>query len=39
MAAELTWQVIVLEQDAVLQSLMPALNLAPSHGMIGRAVD
>lgn len=32
---EMTRHVLVLKQDAVLQSLMPALNLL-SYGMIGR---
>ena len=33
---EVTWQVVVFEQDAVLQGLMPALDLALGLGMMGR---
>ena len=36
---EITRQVIVLEQDAVLERLMPALDLALGHRVIGRAAD
>ena len=36
---EVTWQVVVFEQDAVLQRLMPALDLALGHGVIGRAAN
>ena len=36
---EVARQVVVLEQDAVLQRLMPALDLALGHGVIGRAAD
>jgi hypothetical protein len=36
---EITGQVIVLEQDAVLQGLVPALDLALGLGMEGRAPD
>jgi DNA-binding transcriptional LysR family regulator len=36
---EITRQVIVLEQDTVLERLMPALDLALGHRMIRRAAD
>ena len=36
---ELAGQVVVLEQDAVLQGLVPALDLALGLGMAGRAAD
>ena len=36
---EVTWQVVVFEQDAVLQRLMPALDLALGHGVIGHAAN
>src|SRR5208337_4233698 len=36
---EFAWQVIVLEQDTVLERLMPALDLALGHRMIRRATD
>jgi len=36
---EIARQVIVFEQDAVLERLMPALDLALGHRMIRRAVD
>src|ERR1700680_2756430 len=32
-------QVVVLQQDAVLQRLVPALDLALGHGVIGSAAD
>ncbi len=34
---ELAWQIVVLEQDTVFQSLVPALDLALCLGMAGRA--
>ena len=36
---EIAGQVVVLEQDAVLESLVPAFDLALGLGMIGRAAD
>ena len=36
---EIAGQVVVLEQDAVLERLMPALDLALGLGMVGRAAD
>ena len=36
---EIAGQVVVLEQDAVLERLMPALDLALRLRMIGRAAD
>ena len=36
---EVAGQVVVFEQDAVLQRLVPALDLALGHGVIGRAAD
>ncbi len=36
---EIAGQVIVLKQDAVLQGLMPALDLALGLGMVGGATD
>ena len=36
---QVSWQVVVFEQDAVFQSLVPALDLALRLGMIGRAAD
>ena len=36
---EVAGQVVVLEQDAVLQSLVPALDLALGHGVIGSAAN
>ena len=36
---EIAGQVVVLEQDAVLQRLVPALDLALGLGMEGRAAD
>jgi hypothetical protein len=36
---EIAWQVVVLEQDAVLQRLVPALNLALRLRMQRRALD
>ena len=36
---EIAWQVVVLEQDAVLQRLMPALDLALGLGMEGSATN
>ena len=36
---EIAGQIVVLEQDAVLERLMPALDLALGLGMIGRAAD
>ena len=36
---EITRQIVVFEQDAVLQGLMPALDLALGLGMIGRSAD
>ena len=39
LAFEIAGQVIVLKQDAVLERLMPALDLALGLRMIGRAAD
>ena len=39
LSLEIAWQVIVLEQDAVLQCLMPTLDLALGLGMEGSAPD
>ena len=39
LSLEIAWQVVVLEQDAVLQRLMPALNLALGLGMEGSATN
>ena len=36
---EVARQVVVFEQDAVLERLMPALDLALGHGVIGRAAN
>jgi len=36
---ELAGQIVVLQQDAVLECQMPALDLSPCHRMIGRAAD
>ena len=36
---EITGHVVVFEQDAVLQRLVPALYLALGHGVIGRAAN
>src|ERR1700724_4817971 len=36
---EVTGQVVVLKQDAVLERLMPALDLALGLRMVGRSVD
>ena len=36
---EVTGQIIVLEQDAVFERQMPALDLSLRHRMIGRATD
>jgi hypothetical protein len=36
---EVARQVVVLEQDSVLERLMPALDLALGHGVIGRAAN
>jgi len=36
---EIAGQVVVLEEDAVLEGLMPAFDLALGLGMIGRAAD
>ena len=36
---EIARQVVVLEQDAVLERLMPALDLSLGHRMIRRAAD
>src|SRR6476469_3230330 len=36
---EVAGQIVVFEQDAVLESLMPALDLALGLGMIGRAAN
>ena len=36
---EVAWQVVVLQQDAVLQCLMPALDLALCLWMVRRAAD
>ena len=36
---EITWQIVVFEQDAVLQGLVPSLDLALGLGMAGRAAD
>ena len=36
---QIAGQVVVLEQDAVLQRLMPALDLALRLRMVGRAAD
>ena len=36
---EITGQIVVFKQDAVLQRLVPALDLALGHGVIGRAAD
>ena len=33
---EIAWEVVVIQQDAVLQRLMPALDLALGLGMVGR---
>ena len=34
---EITWQEVVFQQDAVLQGLMPTLDLALGLGMIGNS--
>ena len=39
LAFEIAGQVVVLKQDAVLERLMPALDLALGHRMIRRATD
>src|SRR6516162_11122937 len=39
LAFEIAGQVIVLEQDAVLERLMPALDFALGLRMVGRAAD
>src|SRR3954467_4810140 len=39
LSLEIAWQVVVLEQDAVLQRLMPALDLALGLGMEGSATN
>ncbi len=36
---EVVGQIVILEQDAVLQGLVPALDLALCLGMVGRAAD
>jgi len=36
---EIARQVIVLQQDAVLERLVPAFDLALGHRMVGRAAD
>jgi hypothetical protein len=36
---ELTGQIVVLQQDAVFERQMPALDLALCHRMIGRTAD
>jgi hypothetical protein len=36
---EIAGQIVVLQQDAVLERLMPALDLALCHGVIGCATD
>ena len=36
---EITGQIVILEQDAVLECLMPALDLALGLRMVGRAAD
>src|SRR5664279_4787086 len=36
---EVARQIVVLEQDAVLQRLVPALDLTLGHGVIGRAAN
>ena len=36
---QLFWQVIVVEQDAVFQSSVPAFDLALRHGVIGLAAS
>jgi len=36
---EVTRQVLVLKQDAVIERLMPALDLAPGLRVMGRAAD
>ena len=36
---EIAWQIVVLQQDAVLECLMPALDLALRHRVIGCAAD
>ncbi len=36
---EVTVQVIVFQQDAILERLMPALDLALGLGMVGGATD
>ena len=36
---EIAWQIVVLKQDAVLQGLMPSLNLALGLGMKWGATD
>ena len=36
---EITWQIIVFEQNAVLERLVPALDLALGLRMTGRAAD
>ena len=36
---EFAWQVVVVEQDAVLERLMPALDLALCLRVVGRAAD
>ena len=39
LAFEVSRQEVVFQQDAVLQGLVPALDLALCHGMIGGAAD
>ena len=39
LAFEVAGQVVVLEQDAVLQGLVPALDLALGLGMVRRTTD
>src|SRR3954452_3343662 len=38
-SADLAGQIVVLQQDAVLERQMPALDLPVCHRMIGRAAD
>ena len=36
---EVAWQIVMFEQDAVFERLVPALDLALGHGMVGRTTD
>ena len=37
--SQVTWQIVVFEQDAVFKRLLPALDPSLCHRMIGRTAD